>query len=365
MLNSFPESAYRPSTVAVSPSPYGAGRAGQNWARWTAAVAFGWIMWAGSAAAGTEAGPTNFDEVYHLPQATAAKGLRFTCYGVVLCYDAGWNQLYFGDGKRVYYFPAQKFQISFQQGDYVKISGVTGIDGSGLALTNLEAVVLGKRPTQTPTRIDLTNLVTTSGEWIQIEGEVLSADTNSGRLGIILHQGNQNCAMYVMGPPGPNDPALTGARIRVIGVNTSDVENGRLVSPGMSIAGRSDLLMLEPPRVQLAQLPVSSIDSVLHREVGPWTNEIVHLNGWIEDYRPGEYLTLKDPTGLIRADVIQLTPAGAGEPADLWGFVATTAEGVKLESACFALATMTTLRESDSIAPARLKSEGTDGLKSD
>ncbi len=297
-----------------------------------------WAICSTPATLGADGAVTNFDQFFALSKAEAAAGKRFVCDCVVLSYDAGWNQLYVNDANKAQYLPTQTFHSPLNQGDFVRITGVTTVDGNGSVLSNLDAVVLGKKPLPAPRHIELTQLADTTGEWIQVEGDVRGADTNVGRLELALHQPGQNCLVYVLGPPNPKVTVLMGARARIQGINTSQVDNGLLRSRTILVPGTNDLLVFNPPRPTLEQLPVSSIDNLLHRELGPWTNEMVHLNGWITDYRPGEYLTVKDPTGLIQAEVVQILPAELGERADVWGFVTLRADEVRLKSAYFKMA---------------------------
>ena len=43
--------------------------------------------------------------------------------------------------------------------------------------------------------------------------------------------------------------------------------------------------------------------------------------GIIASYQPGQSLTVRDPTGVIRAQVIQLTQILPDERVDVWGFL--------------------------------------------
>jgi signal transduction histidine kinase len=294
-----------------------------------------WLLWSATATAGIEGALTSFDQFYALSKAEAAEGRPFMCDCVVLSFDAGWNQLYVSDANKAQYLPAQTFHSQLNQGDYVKITAVTGVDGNGSVLSNLDAVVLGKKPLPAARHIGLAQLADTTGQWIQVEAEVRGADTNVGRLELSIHQAGQNCLVYVLGPPSPNVTVAMGARARIRGINTSQVDDGRLRSRMILVPGTNDLFVLNAPGAALEPLPVFSIDYLLHREIGPWTNEIVHINGWITDYHPGQYLTVKDPTGVIEAEVVQILPAELGERADVWGLVTRRREGVRLESAYF------------------------------
>ena len=52
-------------------------------------------------------------------------------------------------------------------------------------------------------------------------------------------------------------------------------------------------------------------------------------------YEPGQWLTLKDPTGVIRARVVQMTELAADQRVDLWGFLNAGNDEPLLNSAWF------------------------------
>src|SRR5262249_39626546 len=84
-----------------------------------------------------------------------------------------------------------------------------------------------------------------------------------------------------------------------------------------------------------AATPVVSIGSLLNRELGSWTNDWVHVNGLVVSYQPGRSLVVKDPTGVIRAQVIQSTEIRGDERVDGWGLLEVAAEETFLKNAYF------------------------------
>jgi len=80
---------------------------------------------------------------------------------------------------------------------------------------------------------------------------------------------------------------------------------------------------------------VVSIGSLLNRELGSWTNDWVHVNGLVAAYQPGQSLVVKDPTGVIRARIIQLTEIQGDERVDVWGFFSLGRQGASLDNAYF------------------------------
>ena len=83
------------------------------------------------------------------------------------------------------------------------------------------------------------------------------------------------------------------------------------------------------------QLPVVSIDSLLNPELGAWTNEMVHINGFIVAYEPGQFLQVKDPTGSIRVHVVQVSRARQDDWVDVWGFLAVSPNETLLRDGYF------------------------------
>ncbi|HEY9173920.1 MAG TPA: ATP-binding protein, partial [Verrucomicrobiae bacterium] len=161
--------------------------------------------------------------------------------------------------------------------------------------------------------------------------------TSRGRLGLTLHDKGQSCLVYAMGPSGSYDfKRLVDCEVRVRGVNASKVVNGRLEEACVFAPGTNEIQILGTPVVP-ASIPVVSIDTLLNRELGDWTNRLVHLNGLISSYKPGESIVIRDPTGVIRAEVIQLTRAQLDERVDLWGFLTVTPTEAVLTDAYFEL----------------------------
>ena len=165
------------------------------------------------------------------------------------------------------------------------------------------------------------------------------ADTSWGRLAVVIEDQAQSCLVFVMGAPGSDSTAraLVGARVRVRGINASKVNKGRLESASIFAPGLSEVAILEPPQEHPEQLPVVSIDSLLNRQLGDWTNQMVHINGFIAAYEPGQFVEVKDPTGRIRVRVVQKTRATLDDWVDAWGFLAVSPNETFLKDGYFEL----------------------------
>src|SRR5262249_12239168 len=110
---------------------------------------------------------------------------------------------------------------------------------------------------------------------------------------------------------------------------------GNLDSPLIFIPQFSEIIVRSKPQPRMSEIPVVSIGSLLNRELGPWTNSWVHLNGLVAAYQPGRSIVVKDPTGVLRARVVQLTEVHGDARVDVWGFLDVSGEETVLNGGYF------------------------------
>lgn len=299
---------------------------------------FQFSIWALLAACGSAYGQTSASEplttlrqLKDLTPQQAAEGPPVRLIGVVVCYDAGWHQLYVHDGRETLYFNADDFRTQPELGQSIELTGrARGTN----TLENPKLTILGPAVLPTPKRLALSELAGDHGEWIETSGRVLSGETTRGRLALLLHEKGQNCLVYVLGSSPTNDfKPLLGSEVRLRGINASKAEGARLESASVFVPGISEITILRPGRPP--QIPVVSIGSLLNRELGSWTNDWVHIEGLVVAYQPGQSLRIKDPTGVIRAQVIQLTEIRGDERVDVWGFLEAAPDETFLNHAYF------------------------------
>ncbi|MFO1497881.1 MAG: ATP-binding protein [Verrucomicrobiota bacterium] len=148
-------------------------------------------------------------------------------------------------------------------------------------------------------------------------------------MALVIQDQGQNCLVYVMGAAKTNDLArFLDARVKVRGINASKIVKGKLEAASVFVPGMSEVTILAPPSINPWQLPVTSVDDLLHKEFGGWTNRPVRLRGLITAYQPGEYALIKDSTGVLKAQVIQVNEAQVGQRVNAWGFLAGSPEPI-------------------------------------
>ena len=279
---------------------------------------------------------TTLAELKNLGTVKTAVARPLRIHGVVVCYDSGWHQLYLHDGRESLYFNADDFSVQPRIGQRVEISGLAY---SSEAFSNMSLKVLGPGEMPKPKRLGLNELSREHGEWIETAGQVLSSDTSRGRLALLLHNGRQNCLVYLLGEPPPQDSRRwVGRQIRVRGINASKVNAQHLEPAMIFVPRREELELLREAPSQPSEIPVTSIGSLLNRELGPWTNQSVHVHGVVSSYEPGRSLVVRDPTGLIRAQIVQMTDTPRDQRVDVWGFFQADSQETFLDAAYFEVA---------------------------
>jgi hypothetical protein len=164
--------------------------------------------------------------------------------GVVVCYDAGWHQLYIHDERETLYFNADDFASSPNKGDLVEITGKAR--GTNV-LENPKLAILGQTALPAARPLELSDLGLDHGEWVEVRGRVLSAESSRGRLALLLHDKGQNCLVYLLGGPATNDfKQWLNCRVQVRGINASRMAGDRLESGLLFVPGPDEIKILEP-----------------------------------------------------------------------------------------------------------------------
>ena len=293
----------------------------------------------GGAQGATTEKVTSFQQFYGLSRDQAQAGWPVQFRAVVLCYDAGWNQLYVHDGHDTAYFSPQAFRTRPETGQSIEITGTTTVIQGNNAFTNLNLTVLGPGTIPAAKALDLPNLIRDFGQWIETSGRVRVVDTSLDRLTLVLHARNQSGVIYVMGSLGTNNfRDLLDCKVRIRGIIAGKTVPGKGASIIVFVPRFDEIKILEKSAANTGSMPVVPIGDLLDRELGSWTNRRVRINGLVASYQPGSSLMVKDPTGAVRAQVIQQTPAPANARVDVYGFLMVSSNETYLSDAYFEVA---------------------------
>jgi signal transduction histidine kinase len=287
----------------------------------------------GNAEDGSEKPPRKWFEFI---EEEAAKGQSVEFRGAVLCYDSGWGQFYVHDGSDTIYISPTCFTNRFDVGQYVAIKGDTTWSGAGTTLTNAAAAILGDQPLPQPVVLGLAEMAKSYGQWIEIHGQVRVAEASRDRVALILRNGAYKCLVYVMQTSGAEQfKNLADCWVKIQGINASRIENDRLNEAILFAPGMNQVKIITPSQSDRWQLPVTAIDTLLAQPPGDWTNQPIHVNGLASAYEPGSKIKITDPTGVLKAEVIQMNPVPPFQRIDAWGFLAIKTNQIVLSDAYF------------------------------
>ncbi|HLH55291.1 MAG TPA: HAMP domain-containing sensor histidine kinase [Verrucomicrobiae bacterium] len=266
---------------------------------------------------------TRFNQFGGLSGREASQGLPIRVKGVVLCSDPAWGQIYIHDGKEAKWFSPLSLTNQLDTGDSVEITGRTALVDGSAGLTNLSLTIHGRKALPPARRLEIGQFAQEFGQWVQMTGQVRVAETSWGRLALVVAAGGESCRVYVMGAPKGNDfKRFIGCTVRVRGINASKIERGRVTAAWLFAPGLDEVTILERSDLDPNHLPVVSIDSLLNRSLGSRTNRMIHVSGIVSAYKPGEYIDIKEPTGSIRGQIVQVNRIQVEERVHLWGFLA-------------------------------------------
>ncbi len=303
---------------------------------WPTLLATSFALWFAAFVARGQPSPASqivtLRQLKNLTPQQAAEGTPVRIKGVVVCYDAGWHQLYVNDNLETLYFNADDFAVQPEKGQIVEITGTARGTNT---LENPGLTIIGRGALPAAKRLDLSQLGRNHGEWVEFEGTVMSTESSRSRLSLLLYDKGSDCLVYLLGSPATNEfKQWLNCRVQVRGINASRMSGDTLES-GLVFAPGADEVRVLKNAVDPSSIPVTSIGGLLNRELGSWTNEWVHVNGLVISYQPGQAMTIKDPTGVIRARVIQLTEIHGDERVDVRGFLEAGRDETFLNHAYF------------------------------
>jgi signal transduction histidine kinase len=264
---------------------------------------------------------TNVTGFYQLTPAEAQESRPFRIRSTVTFSDPEWNLLFVEDGEKSMFCKTSQPQV--RDGDLVELSGVTALEGQDSRVQNLQVVNLGKGRISAAARTPLKQLGSVGPRRVQVGGTVVRVHNHTGRLFLQLESGGIRCSAFVrdhaLDQPMHEWMDWIGAEIQVTGINSSEPGQGKLVNGKLFVSGTNDLLQLRPPKQKL-----SSLQPILSRQVKEYLKDgepgpYVYLEGRVWEYQAGKSLILYDPTGLIRAEILQEVDLSNTKEVRVWG----------------------------------------------
>jgi PAS domain S-box-containing protein len=302
----------------------------------SAVLGLGLLLLSGHAAQEASAEIRSFAQLKSLSTNQAMSGLRVEIPALVLCYDPGWGQLHFHDGQEPFFLSPLKVSQSLEISQYVQINATTCLEAGLPGLTNVAVTVIGSRELPPAKPVEVKDLPKLPSAWVELTGVVRATEASRSRLGMVIRDGEYPCTVYVVGGPAQtNHRSFEGCKVSMRVLNMGVSKRGSREMPMVFAPSISTVKVIEQPSKSHSTAPVITMEALLDQEFGEWTNNVVHLSGVVSAYEPGQFVIVREPVGLLRANVIQVDPIQPGTRVDLWGYLAVTQEGPILDDACF------------------------------
>lgn len=280
---------------------------------------------------------TSLAQFYELKSAEAAQGLPVQIRGTVICTDRVWGQFYFNDGVTTRYFLPGDFPTNLHHGDHIEITGKTCLINGGNGITNISSTKLPPKVIPPARPMKLNESRKNEAQWVEVTGWVRVAETSRGRLGMMLHDGVNRGVAFVMGNSAEQDPRkLLGCKIKIRAINSGTIYNDTLRYPWFMVPSMSEVTILEQPETTgLAPVKQTSIEALLERELGSWTNEPVAISGVVAAHDSGKSMLIRGVTSSITAKTLQNTLSLLNQRVNVLGYLEVSTNGAVLEDAYY------------------------------
>ncbi len=280
---------------------------------------------------------TSIAQLFALPSEELTHNRPVQIDATVLCFDRVWHQLYIYSESNTMYLDPGSWSPVLKPGDHVRLQAETALPKAGVPLTNAQIAVTGHGRLPRAPLIDLKDWAVHLTKWVDITGEVRVAERSRGRLGLVIKNDNLECQAFVMGtsPSRALCQTYIGAKVRIRGIARNNKLPDGTMGMDLLCPGMQQLQTLARAPELPSEIPVTSIDGLLSRELGPWTNSPVHLNGQVVGSAPGDSLVFKDPTGVLLVKPRQMTVVEPGTRIDLWGYLLADGDDAVIIDAWF------------------------------
>ncbi|HXX22352.1 MAG TPA: response regulator [Terriglobia bacterium] len=263
-------------------------------------------------------------EVRELPSEEARLRYPIHVRGVVTYADRRQNDLFVQDSTAGIYVDYGQSAQELHSGQYVEITGVSGVGDFASQIENPKIQILGQAPLPVPRKISGEVFLTgvEDSQYVEVEGIVRSAAENQGRLLLHVASGTAIIPVYVLDyKPIPQD--LVGAKVVIRGVS-SGAYNPRLQFLGaiLEVPTVKNMTLVAPAPADLFSIPVRPIHLIQRLATVEAFNQAVHVQGIVTLQRPGQVIFIRDAQEGLEVETRQATPLNVGDRVDVVGYVA-------------------------------------------
>ena len=266
---------------------------------------------------------TNASDILSLTTERASEGLAVNLKAVVTVAEPDWNGFYIQDSTGGIFVNNLNDKYP-QPGDYIEISGVSGVGPFAPIIIEPHWKKVGTEPLPEAKQVTVEELMAgiEACQRVEISGIVHAAQIESGRLLIDLTSGGNHLHVIAKAPPGTDPQSLIAAKVRVRGtaVTKYNASLRQLISVSVYVPDAADFIVEQYELKNPFKEPVIPLNSIAQYRRDNYPGKRVHIKGTVTCQRPGADLFLEDDSGGLQVMTGQPGIFAPGDVVEAVGF---------------------------------------------
>jgi len=276
-------------------------------------------------------------QVRELSSEKAKLGYPIQLHAVVTYAEAIHGDLFVQDATGGIYVNPAGQTLNLRAGEFVEVIGKSGPGDFASQIENPQVRVLGEAPLPAPRKVAGEEFASGAqdSQFVEVEGIVMSAGAEQGRILLQLASGLVEFPVYVLAPKLPPED-LVGATVRVRGVS-SGIYNAKnqFIGAALMVPGLDNLVVKQPAPADLFSIPLRAIHIVLRlSSQGPFSQR-VRVQGAVTLQRLGKSVFISDGQEGVEVRSRQMLALQPGDRVDVVGFPAVGDYSPVLKDAVF------------------------------
>ena len=267
---------------------------------------------------------TNASDILSLTAEQAPLGLAINLKGVVTAAEPEWDGQFYVQDSTGGIFVNNLNGRRPQPGDYVEISGVSGLGPFAPIIIKPHWKKLGTEPLPAAKPVTIEQLMAgiEACQRVEISGIVRAAHIENGRLVVDLASGGNRLRVYAKVPSGMDPQSLIAATVRARGtaVTRYNASLRQLISVSVYVPDLADFVVEQYELKNPFEQPVIPLNSIAQYRRNNYPGKRVHVRGTVTCQRPGTDLFLEDNSGGLQIVTGQSQIFAPGDVVEAAGF---------------------------------------------
>ena len=267
---------------------------------------------------------TNASDILSLTAEQAPLGRVVNLIGVVTAAEPDWNGQFYVQDSTGGIFVNNLNGKRPQPGDYVEISGVSGLGPFAPIIIKPRWKKVGTEPLPEAKPVTIEQLMAgiEACQRVEISGTVRAAHIENGRLVVDLASGGNRLRVFAKIPSEMDPQSLIAATVRARGtaVTRYNASLRQLISVSVYVPDIADFVVEQYELKNPFEEPVIPLNSIAQYRRNNYPGKRVHVSGTVTCQRPGTDLFLEDGSGGLQIVTGQPQIFTPGDVVEAVGF---------------------------------------------